>query len=81
MTIWFILLPHNLLIDRLMSLLQVSKHLYQREQPKFTTGLLAMEEDYTIEGPVTELAVLELLKAGKEADLHGLYTNWILESD
>ena len=35
-----------------------------------------MEEDYTIEGPVTEAAVLELLKARKEAELHELYTNW-----
>jgi len=35
-----------------------------------------MEEDYTIEGPVTEAAVLELLKAGKEAELRELYTNW-----
>jgi len=43
-------------------MLQVLKHLYQREQ---TMGLLAMEEDYTIEGPVTESAILELLKAGK----------------
>jgi hypothetical protein len=28
--------------------------------------ILAMEEDYTIEGPVTESVVFELLKAGKE---------------
>jgi len=35
-----------------------------------------MEEDYTIEGPVTEAAVLELLKARKEAELRELYTNW-----
>jgi len=42
------------------------------------TGILAREEDYTIEGPVTESAVLELLKAGKEEELHELYTNWIL---
>ncbi len=44
-------------------------------------GLLASEEDYTIEGPVTESAILELLKAGKEAELHDLYTNWTIESD
>ncbi len=57
-------------------MLQVLKYVYQRERLDFTTGLLAMEEDYTIEGPVTESAVLELLKAGKEVELHELYTNW-----
>lgn len=62
-------------------MLQVLKHLYQRERLNFTTGLLAKEEDYTIEGPVTESAVLELLKAGKVAELHDLYTNWAIESD
>lgn len=44
-------------------------------------GLVA-EEDYTKEGPVTESesAVLELLKARKEAELKDLYTNWTIES-
>jgi len=47
----------------------------------FTTGTLAEEGDYMIEGPVTESAVLELLKAGKEAELQELYANWnIVES-
>ena len=32
------------------------------------------------EGPVTEAAMLELLKAGKEAELHDLYANWATES-
>jgi len=59
-----------------LEILQVLKHLYQQEQLDFTTGILAKEEDYTIEGPVTESAVLELLKAGKEEELHELYTNW-----
>ena len=62
-------------------MLQVLKHLYQPERLNFTTGLLAMEEDYMIEGPVTESAVLKLLKAGKEAELHELYTNWNITSD
>ena len=30
---------------------------------------------------VTESAILELLKAGKEAELHDLHTNWAIESD
>ena len=62
-------------------MLQVLKHLYQRAQLNFTSGLLAMEEDYMIEGLVTEAAVLELLNAGKEAELHELYTNWTIESE
>ena len=40
-----------------------------------------MEEDYTIEGPVTESVVLELLKVGKVSELHELYTNWAIDSD
>jgi len=59
-----------------LEILQVLKHLYQQERLDFTTGILAKEEHYTIEGPVTESAVLELLKAGKEEELHELYTNW-----
>jgi len=62
-------------------MLQVLKPLYHRERLDFTAGLLAREEDYTIEGPVTEAAMLELLKAGKEAELHDLYANWAIELD
>jgi hypothetical protein len=62
-------------------MLQVLKYLYQRERLSFTAGVLATEEDYTIEGPVTESAAVELLKAGKEAELHDLYTNWTIELD
>jgi len=62
-------------------MLQVLKHLYQQEQLNFTAGILAREENYTIEGPVTESAILELLKAGKELELHELYTNWTIDSD
>jgi hypothetical protein len=72
--------PH-LSLATTIEMLQVLKHLYQREQLNFTAGLLAKEEDYTIEGPVTESAILELLKAGKEAELHDLHTNWAIESD
>lgn len=62
-------------------MLQVLKYSYQRERLNFTTGLLAMPEDYTIEGPVTESAVLELLRAGKVEELKELYTNWNTQSD
>ena len=33
-----------------------------------------------IEGPVTESAVLKLLNAGKDLELHKIYTNWATES-
>ena len=62
-------------------MLQVLKHLYQRERLSFTKGILAIPDDYSIEGPVTESTVLELLKAGKGEELHELYTNWNIESD
>ena len=52
-----------------LEMLQVLKYSYHCEQLDFTTGTLAVEGDYTIEGPVTESAVLELLKAGKKAEL------------
>ena len=39
------------------------------------TGLLTIPEDYTIEEPVTESAVLELLKAGKVEELRELNLN------
>lgn len=60
---------------------QVLKHLYQPERLNFTAGILAMEEDYAIEGPVTESAVFELLMARKVAELHELYRNWATKSD
>ena len=30
---------------------------------------------------MTESAILELLKVGKEVELHDLHTNWAIESD
>ena len=55
--------------------LQVLKHLYQRERLSFTTGLLAIKDDYEIEGPVTDSAVLGLLKTEKGGELQEPYTN------
>ena len=56
-------------------MLQVLKHLCWKEQLNFNTGLLVIPEDYTIEGLVTESAVLELLKARKVEELYELYLN------
>ena len=39
------------------------------------TGLLAIKDDYEIEGPVTESAVLGLLKTEKGGELQEPYTN------
>ena len=61
--------------------LQILKHLYHRKRLNFTAGLVAEEKDYVIDGPVTEAAVHELLKAGKEGELRELYTNWTTDSD
>jgi len=47
----------------------------------FTAGLVAERKDYVIDGPVTELAVHELLKAGKEGKLRDFYTNWTIDSN
>ena len=59
-------LPCSQLYPTTIEMIQVLKYSYQWERLNFTTGILAMEEDYTIEGPVTESVVFELLKARKE---------------
>ena len=52
-----------------------------REISVVNTGLLAIPEDYTIEGPATESAVLELLMAGKVEELRELNLNWTTKSE
>jgi len=52
---------------------QILKHLYRRERLNFTAGLVSVEEDYVIDGPITDPAICELLKAGKEGELRDLY--------
>lgn len=47
----------------------------------FPAFLVAVEKDYVIDGPITELAICELLKARKEGELRDLYNNWIIDSD
>ncbi|KAH9959184.1 hypothetical protein BC827DRAFT_1361278 [Russula dissimulans] len=61
--------------------LQILKYLYHWECLNFTAGMVAVREDYVINGPVTELAIHELLKAGKEGELRDLYTNWTIDSN
>ncbi|KAH9957492.1 hypothetical protein BC827DRAFT_1157222 [Russula dissimulans] len=71
----------HLLSSTTIEKLQISKYLYHRERLNFTAGMVAVEEDYVIDGPVTELAIHELLKAGKEGELRDLYTNWTIDSN
>ena len=52
-----------------------------REISVVNPGLLAIPEDYTIEGPATESAVLELLMAGKVEELRELNLNWTTKSE
>jgi len=61
--------------------LQILKHLHRRERLNFTAGLVAVEEDYVIDGSITESAICELLKAGKKGELRDLYNNWRTDSD
>ncbi|KAH9983056.1 hypothetical protein BJV74DRAFT_852283 [Russula compacta] len=76
---------HHLHTDNLraktVEMLQVLKYSYRRERLDFMAGMLAKEEDYTIEGPVTQSAILELLKSGKEIELEELYMNWGTDSN
>ena len=58
-------LRRNRLSPELMKALQILKYYYKQELLCFSSQLLAHEEDYTIEGPVTEAAVDELLKTSQ----------------
>ena len=66
--------PHNYVVTIEFSPPQVCDVGYIRQ------GFLPQRKT-AIEGPVTVSAILELLKAGKEAELQDLYTNWTIDSD
>lgn len=68
-------LRRNRLSPQLMEALQILKYYYKQELLCFSSQLLAREEDYTIEGPVTEAAVDELLKTGQIHVLEDLLRN------
>ena len=68
-------LRRNRLSPELMEALQILKYYYKQELLCFSSQLLAHEEDYTIEGPVTEAAVDELLKTGQIHVLEDLLRN------
>ena len=55
-----------------MEALQVLKYRYKHERLDFTADLIAREEDYTVNGPLTLRAVQELLASGRFEELDDL---------
>ena len=68
-------LRRNRLSPQVMEALQILKYYYKQEQLNFTSRLVAREEDYTIEGPLTEAAVEELWETGQYEVLEDLIRN------
>jgi hypothetical protein len=58
-----------------MEALQLLKYIYKQDWLNFTWDILTREEDYQIEGGVTECAVEELLALGKIEELRDLLGN------
>lgn len=58
-----------------MEALQILKYFYKQERLNFASQLLAREDDYTIEGPITEAAMDELLRTGQYDVLDDLIRN------
>ncbi|KAJ7498282.1 hypothetical protein B0H11DRAFT_1714950, partial [Mycena galericulata] len=65
----------NRLFPKLFEVLQLMKYAYKQARLNFTAGLLAKEEDYTIEGNITEAAIRELISDGKIEELCDLLKN------
>jgi hypothetical protein len=53
----------------------VLKFTFKQERLDFSADWLAKEEDYTIDGNVTEAAVQELMLGGKANELYELLTS------
>lgn len=58
----------------LMEMLQVLKYAFKHDRLNFTGDWIAKEEDYSIDGTVTEAAVRELMSDGKIEELFDLFT-------
>lgn len=65
----------NRLSPALLEVLQILKFLFKQERLNFSEDWVAKEEDYTIEGEVTENAIRELLSSGKITELFDLLKN------
>lgn len=68
-------LRRNRLTPDTMEALQILKYHFRQARLNFVDRLVAHEEDYTIEGPLTEAAVIELLDEGKYDELKDLIQN------
>ncbi|TFY65471.1 hypothetical protein EVJ58_g1962 [Rhodofomes roseus] len=68
-------LRRNRLSPEVMEALQILKYFYKQERLNFASQLLAREDDYTIEGPITEAAMDELLRTGQYEVLEDLIRN------
>ncbi|KAF7372508.1 Dimer-Tnp-hAT domain-containing protein [Mycena venus] len=65
----------NRLQATLFEALQLMKYSYKQDRLSFTDDVLAKEEDYTIEGTLTEAAIRELMQTGKTEELGDLLRN------
>ncbi|KAJ7616254.1 hypothetical protein B0H17DRAFT_965655, partial [Mycena rosella] len=65
----------NRLYPGLFEILQLMKYAYKQARLNFTAHLVAQEEDYTIEGNLTEAAIRELVLGGKTEELADLLRN------
>lgn len=62
----------------LMEMLQVLKYAYKQDRLDFTEDWIAKEEDYAIDGKVTEAAARELMSGGNVEELYELLTGGAL---
>ncbi|KAJ7464854.1 hypothetical protein B0H11DRAFT_1610353, partial [Mycena galericulata] len=68
-------LRRNRLSPGLLEILQFLKYMYKQLRLDFTADILAKEEDYAIEGDITENAIRELMKTGAIQELAELLKN------
>ncbi|KAJ7696974.1 hypothetical protein B0H17DRAFT_903465, partial [Mycena rosella] len=68
-------LRRNRLSPALLEILQFLKYTYKQLRLDFTADILAREEDYTIEGNITEHAIRELMQSGEVQELAELLNN------
>ncbi|KAJ7243492.1 hypothetical protein C8J57DRAFT_949368, partial [Mycena rebaudengoi] len=68
-------LRRNKLSPGLLEILQLLKYAYKQLRLDFTSHHLAKEEDYLIEGDVSEFSIRELLLKGTIEELQHLLNN------
>jgi hypothetical protein len=68
-------LRRSRLSAQLLEILQFLKYIYKQQRLDFTDHILAKEEDYIIEGEITEHAIHELVMNGGIQELEDLLKN------